>query len=221
VLRRHRVWTAASAIMLLGCSCSAGHGSSASRTPKIAAASGSGLDAALLSASDLRDGGLPADVHTTALNDLNLFEDPDPRGPCGAKVESIDLTRGAGVGIAASAVQGAELVVRLDEPAAKAYLGALEADAHDGCAAYQTTTNRGTPQTVTLRTVVALPMLVDGAIATKLTIESSGNATAVTQIVLRRTGTIALTTLFAASPLSDATVRSLALHAAADRAKLG
>jgi hypothetical protein len=94
------VASVASLTLIAGACSSGGSTASPSRTPKITVASGTALDAALLSADDLHSiNGLPSDMSTVALNGLNVFEDPDPRAPCGAKVAQLDLSRGAGFGI--------------------------------------------------------------------------------------------------------------------------
>jgi hypothetical protein len=198
-----------------GACANGGPTSSPSRTPKITVASGTALDAALLSTDDLHSiAGLPSDVKAVALNGLNVFEDPDPRAPCGAKVTPLDLSRGAGVGIQSSTIQGAQLVVQLDEGAATRQVDAFIADAHDGCAAFQSVTNRGATQTVTLDHVVTLPALADQAAAATSIIESSGTSVVATHLVVRRAATLAVTVLFSARKLGDDVVRALAARVA-------
>jgi hypothetical protein len=206
------------AVLLLCCACSGRHGVGAagSRTPRITVGSGTPLFKALVTAADLRAvPGLPSDVHVTSLKDLNVFEDPDPRAPCGAHVPRLNLAGAAGVGIRSSTVQGAELVVPYGPPLAGSYLDALVADAHEGCPPYRTITNTGATQTVTLRKVFALPELADGALAVNLSIRQGNAGTSATLLALRKAGTLALTTLFAPEPLSESTIRAFAVHAAA------
>ena len=221
--RQMRGWVIASTVIVLTVSCASQHHTpSTSRTPRITVATGTKLDAALLTAADLQSvPALGASASTRALNDLNVYKDPDPRAPCGAKITAPDLSSGAGVGIQAPGVQGVELVVRLTDVAAKAYLDAMVADAHQGCPAYQTTTNTGATQTVTLRQIFPLPALADGALAAGLTVTSGSAGAAVTLIVVRRATTIALTTLFATTAPPDDTVRALATRIAGGLARAG
>jgi hypothetical protein len=200
------------ATLLIACS---NGGSAASRTPKITVASGTALDATLLSTDDLRRvTGLPDDMTAVALNSLNVFEDPDPRAPCGAKVARLDLSSGAGVGLQSATVQGSQLVVRLDEADATRHVDALIADTRDGCPAFQTLTNKGASQTVTLDHVVNLPPLADQATAAISTIESGGSRVAVTHVVVRKAATVAVIVLFGSTRLGDDVVRALAAQVA-------
>ena len=200
--------------------CSSGHPTTTSRTPRITVGGGTPLAAALLSATDLRGvPGLPGDVGVTPLTNLKVYEDPDPRAPCGAHVPSLNLSGAAGVGIKSTTVQGAELAVGVGPPSPRTYFDALVADTRAGCPAYQTTTNTGAVQTVTLRTVVALPPLADGALAVNLGIQQGDHGTLVTLVAVRQGDALALTTLFTAAPLTDGTVRALATAIAHDLAK--
>jgi hypothetical protein len=204
------------ALALVSGACTGGYTDSESRTPQITVKSGTELDAALLSTDDLRAvKGLADDVHAVALNELDVFQDPDPRAPCGKKIAALDLSNAAGIGVASTTLQGAQLVVRLDEQAATDRLDALRGDAREGCAAYETTTNRGTTQTVMLDGVPRLPPLADQSIATTSTIEGGETTVHKSLVVIRKAGVIAVLVVFGSEPLGDGTVVALATRMAA------
>jgi hypothetical protein len=189
--------------------------SSASKTPQITVASDGPLAAALLTTDDLRAiEGLPADAAVVALGDLSVYVDPDPRGPCGAKVPVLDLTSGAGVGLQSASVQGVELVARSDAKTASEYLDARVADAHAGCPEYETTTNRGEVQKVKLDRIITLHLDVDQSLATQRAILVGDKVTSVTVIELRRGAVVAKLGIFAGTPLTAATVRGVAARVA-------
>ncbi len=189
--------------------------SSASKTPQITVASDGPLAPALLTTDDLRAiEGLPADAAAVALSDLSVYVDPDPRGPCGAKVPVLDLASGAGVGIQSAPVQGVELVARSDAKTASEYLDARVADAHAGCPEYETTTNRGEVQKVKLDRIIALQLDADQSLATQRAILVGDKVTSVTVIELRRGAVVAKLGLFAGTPLTAATVQGVAARVA-------
>lgn len=189
--------------------------SSTSKTPQITVASDGPLATALLTTDDLRAiEGLPADAAVVALSDLSVYVDPDPRGPCGAKVPVLDLTSGAGVGLQSASVQGVELVARSDAKTASEYLDARVADAHAGCPEYETTTNRGEVQKVKLDRIITLQLDVDQSLATQRAILVGDKVTSVTVIELRRGAVVAKLGIFAGTPLTAATVRGVAARVA-------
>ena len=73
---------------------------SRSLTPRITQGSIVGLDEMELRTSDLQSVvGLPHDVVVGSVHATQLFADPDPRGPCGAKIDQPDLLSGEVVAI--------------------------------------------------------------------------------------------------------------------------
>lgn len=123
-----------------------------SNTPRITGGSGAAnaaLNSKLLQSADLAGmAGLPAGIQLTSIDQANLHENPDPRGPCGAKISSFDAGAGALVGITGPAETGSEEV--FDTPTVSAFVKESLADLHPGCASYTSTTNTGGTQRVTL-----------------------------------------------------------------------
>jgi len=203
-------------VVVMVASCSSSH-SGESLTPRITDpnSSGSPLNDMLLTTADLRSiSGLPADMQAVSVNDLSLFADPDPRGPCGAKVQQPDLGGGAGTGIQSPSLQGAEFVVPLEESVARAYLSALIADTRAGCASHTSLTNNGTQQSVELLHVVGLPDLADQQTATVLGITNQGQRFEGAEVVLRKGGTIAFVVVFGVTAPSDSIIVAIAQKAA-------
>lgn len=202
--------------------CGRGGTPAKSSTPRITLNESPAVKAALLTTAELRAvPGIAATTSVVALNDLQVFEDPDPRGPCGAKVAPLARAVAAGAGIQGSAVQGTELVVRVSEATAKAYLAALVHDARRGCPAFVTRTNTGAPQTVTPLKAGAVPGVADGAMAASFRLTSGTNVVQVTHAVVRRGAVVATLTLFAPAPLGDPTVAALLRTVAVGLARLG
>jgi len=163
---------------------------------------------------------MPADITTTAMANVTAFADADPRGACGAKVPPIDPSGGAGVAVKSANVQGAELIVRMDDATATAALAARIADAQAGCADYDTATNTGATQHVHLERVIPILANADQAVATQQANVVDNRVTNATVIRMRKGGLVASITLFADPPPPAKVVQALALLAAEDLARI-
>ena len=98
--------------------------------------------------------------------------------------------------------------------AATAYVNAVQADTRPKCAAYQTRTNTGTLQTVTLLTPVALPNVGDQATGALLRIVGRAQGTYVFEAVLRAGAQLAITVVLATSLPTPEFLRAVAGRAA-------
>jgi hypothetical protein len=207
-------WVSLVALAVVVASCSSGSGSQRSETPRISEPSRQAeLSGALLTNADLQHiPGLPSDIAVKSVDDMKLFEDPDPRGPCGARVAQPDLSTGAVIGISAQAVQGFEAVVELPVTAAENYLRALREDARPGCAAYDSTTNTGSTQHVRLIRPVDIGAAGDERTAGLLEISNEGHTFEAFELAVRSGGRVALFVLFSFSgrPLDDDSLRAVA-----------
>jgi hypothetical protein len=191
---------------------------SGSSTPRITARSSASeaLAGSLLSTDDVRSvAAQPRDVTVVSIDDLSLFENPDPRGPCGARIAFPDLGSGVGAGIQAlSGLQGFEFVLRPNRPTADEFVDATESDTREGCASYTSRTNTGSMQSVKLLRVVQLPRLVDAETASVLAITNNGVRTEAATIVMRRADVVAVVGLFGPIVPTDDTLVALAEKAA-------
>jgi hypothetical protein len=181
------------------------------KTPRITVASDGPLAPGLLSQSQLRQVPGLSTATVGPLDNTAPFEDPDPRGPCGAKVPRISLRDATGVLIKADTLRGgAELVMRLPSGAAKKVLDARMADATERCPEYATVTHQGVAQRVLLVRIVRLHKEFQQALAVVNAIKIGDSVRAATQIEVRRGDILARTVLFSETPLDDATVRGVA-----------
>lgn len=122
---------------------------SASLTPQITATTAA-TASPTLTTGDLRAiPGLPTDVRVAAIDTTKIFENPDPRGPCGAKIPQPSFKNAAGVAISGTGLVGDQLVTELPSGQAAAYVRAMIQDGHTPCPQYTSTTNTGATQIVT------------------------------------------------------------------------
>ena len=122
------------------------------------------LSGPLLSEAEVR--GIDGLLHLEAeeLTELATYENPDPRGPCGAVVSQPPIRDALGRGFTALTLSVIELVV-LSTETSRAYLDAVLADGVDGCGEFTSTTNRGQTQTVSEITFVDASDLPESALA--------------------------------------------------------
>jgi hypothetical protein len=160
-----------------------------------------------------------ASAKVTTLDQTAVFADPDPRGPCGAKVPELPLRDAAAIAVAADTIRsGAELVVRTKPGVAKQYLDARMADSRQGCPEYATVTNKGVRQRVLLVRIVKLNREFEQALAVVTALKVQDSVRAATQIEVRRGDMIARTVIFSDAPLATETVRGIAALMGADLA---
>lgn len=206
-----------SAVSLAGCGDSE---RSRSQTPRVKQGASSGLTRALLTTADLRTvRGLPRDIEAVSLDAVRLFENPDPRGPCGAKIDPPELSRGRGVGLRSEQDFGWEFVFALPLAEAKAYVGSVAADTRAGCPAYRSRTNTGATQQVRLDRVVDIGEAGDEQTASTFTLTNDGQTLRGAQLTIRDADRVAQLVLF--TPLSDQALRALAARAAARLMRAG
>jgi hypothetical protein len=167
------------------------------------------LKPGLMKASEVATiSGLPK-VRRYPLDREPLYEDPDPRGPCGAVTHPPPISEGATNVFVGSGVAVTNTVLRPGLEQARAFMAENLADARPGCAPYQSTTNEGRVQTVT-SLVVALPALSDERLGTMATIQIASQTSYVATVMVRRGDLIAAGVIFAASPVSKTSLRDLA-----------
>lgn len=112
-------------------------------------------------------------VATKEIENLPLFENPDPRGPCGGKVPPVPLDQAFGRSFQSERILAVELIVP-SGPRQKEQLAAYQADLRPGCAPYESKTNTGETQRVSEITQLALGDLAVPAIGWFQEIEVQG-----------------------------------------------
>ena len=186
-----------------------------SQTPRITTGvAPAQLSADLVGADDLRASGFPADAQLVPVNDVKVFEDPDPRGPCGAPVPKPDLSHAAGVGIRSSAVSGVEFVTSLPAQQATTFVSAYLDDSRPGCPSFESTTNTGSRQHMTLVRVVDVGAVGDQHLGAVMEFSNQGQSGRASLVLLRKHNLVALATLISANDPPDSLLRGLAQHMA-------
>jgi hypothetical protein len=221
-------WSLALAVVLSACSSGhTGTHSSTTRatattaaqslTPLVTTGAAAGrLTVALLTTADFRAiSGAPTDLRAVPANNASLFADPDPRSPCGKRLAQPDFAAGAGVGIQSTGLGGFEFVIPETVGRATAYVSAVASETRPGCAAYQTKTNTGGQQTVTLLTTVALAKVADQQTAALLKITNQGRTVYAFEAALRVGALLAVEVLLAVSPPAPTFLRAVTARAAA------
>jgi hypothetical protein len=197
-------------VLALG-ACGGHKGANGSNTPRITVGADGPLAPGLLTQVQLRQVPGLSTAKVTSLQKAAIFEDPDPRGPCGAKVPTLSLDDAAGIAITAETIRGgAEFVRRLPAGGAKRYLDAVMADTKSGCPEYATTTNQGATQRVLLVRIVRLYKEFDQAVAVVNAIKLGGTVRAATRVEVRHGDILATTVIFTNTPMDNVTVRGIA-----------
>jgi hypothetical protein len=196
-------------VALLGaCGGADGRGSS---TTRVTVGPLGPLEAALLTPTQLRQVPGLASATVKPLTDLTIFDDDDPRAPCGAVVPKLDLDDTAAVSIAAETIRGGvELIARLPPGAAKRYLDARQATTSKGCPEYETKSSGGQTQRVQLVRVVRLHREFEQGLAVVMALKVGTTVRAATEIELRRGDILARTVIYTNTPVSNITVRGIA-----------
>jgi hypothetical protein len=149
-------------------------------------------------------------VRSVPLKGAPFFQDPDPRGFCGARVMQPDLSKGATTVFEADGVTVTDTVLRLDEATAKGFLDAWIADTRPGCPSFQSQTNTGATQTFVPGAVIQLPSVADQQTASTASITVNGQTGFVGEVLLRRGALISFGLIFAGGPVPAQTVQQFA-----------
>lgn len=205
--RRSRIG-ALTILVLVTAACSGATTDIQSNTPRVRS-SARELRPGLLTARDVaKVPGLP-ELERVPENEAELFENPDPRAPCGAPIDQPDLSRGATAVFASSAFTLSDTVVALSEDAARSYLDANLADATPGCGPYRSRTNQGFTQTVT-PTIVDIPPVGDQRVGQRGRIDVQDQILYIGAVLIRRGDKIVFSLVISAKPIRDDTVQALA-----------
>ena len=137
-----------------------------------------------------------------------LLRNPDPRGPCGARISIPDPSGGA-----AQRVQGAgadDLRDHASTPDGQHWIDQVRRRQHAGCGAYDSQVALRGPQTVTPLGRIALPAVGDDRIAYAARVTTSDGGCVGTFLLVRHGGLVTALTMFSKKPVPEATVAGLA-----------
>jgi hypothetical protein len=149
---------------------------------------------------------------------VNLADNPDPRGPCGAEITQPDLAQGESIAITSASILGFQGVLVPKELSAEDYLDANLEDATEGCPPWTSTTNTGSTQTVTLVDVVpeqTVPDGIDQQLGFVLKVEDSGQTAYAGLVLLRAGDVLSQLAWFGGAEVDPRTVSEVVVLAAA------
>lgn len=201
---------------MIASGCSSSSSLPISKMPPISTGTGtSSQQAALLTTSDLQAiPGTPAGVELAPPSQQGtLFQDPDPRSPCGARVTLPDFSQGAKIQFDSATFAAFQIVIDLPVSEATAFTTAWQRDTRPGCPPYKSLTNTGSSQTADLVASIPMPSLVDQATGAGMTITSNGQTVNSYGLILRSGGRLELDVLIAPAPLPDPLVKGFAQRA--------
>jgi hypothetical protein len=199
--------------LALGVGCSSGESEKTSSTPRIKSTA-KALEPGVLTLAQVRAALGAPEYRRTSSKGVNLYDNPDPRGPCGAKVTQPSFRHGA---VASFRNRTSAVITMVIEPGVSAATQALDdlaADAKPGCPPFESTTNFGETQRV-IPMMVPLPPLADGAIASGGIVTIGDNPrTVLAGIAVRDGGRVVFTQLISGSDVPESSVVALARESA-------
>lgn len=207
------------AVLLVGSNCSfriqREEGPAASETPALSVDTDSDLAAALLDQTDVdRLAGLPSGTAVSPLGTDTFFENPDPRGPCGAVTSEPQPLERVGVSLRSTGFLGftAFQLVSSHRPGeAQASLDEVLADLRPGCPPFESRTNTGGTQRVSLLRSIDLTGIGDQAIGTVVSIGLDDESVYAAQVVVRRGDVVSSFGAFSEQDFPDAVFRDVAV----------
>jgi len=209
-VRRAAVAACLLAILPSGCASS---GASRSNTPRITVADGASESALLLTQSDVRALDGLADLVAQDINKVPVFENPDPRGPCGGPAPSPPITDAIGRAFTGSNTSIVEFIA-VASPQADKYFAALKADRVVSCGPFKSTTNTGSTQTVSQVQFVDLGSVNGNGIAWTARVDVGQGGGFVGLGVVLAGGRFVMIQAESGSPFDAATLRALVQRAA-------
>ena len=178
--------------------------------PQVTLSSDGPLTPAIVGASLLRRVPGFSEAVLQPLADVTLFEDKDPRGPCGAKVPGLKLTDALGSSWTAQTIRGgAQIVVRRPAGEARRYLTSRLNDISPKCAPYTAKSAQGVTQTVKYEAAVRIARDADQSLATVSAVRIGSEVRAMTEIEVRRGDVLSRAVVFSNAPMDNRIVRGI------------
>jgi hypothetical protein len=169
------------------------------------------LKEALVTAGDIEGiPGGPLNVTVSKVNDATgLYQDPDPRLPCGAKAPKLNARNAVEEQFAMPEVNGYEVAANLPESQIRRLFNSYEGDVRPGCS-YQSKTNTGATQTTTVIKKIPMPTLATRAIGLVVVITNGGQTLGAYEMAVSDGARVAVTFLIAGQPVRTSFVVTLA-----------
>ena len=157
--------------------------------------------------------GAPAGLTVAPSRKGSLFQDPDPRSPCGARVTLPDFSQGTQIQFQSATLAAFQVVVDQPVPGAAAFVTAWQKDTRTGCSPFTSRTNTGSTQISQLVASIPMPTLVDQATGAWSTINDNGQTVDSYGMILRSGGRLELDVLITQAPLPLSFVAGFAREA--------
>jgi hypothetical protein len=194
-------------VLAVGCS----HGEPAkSNTPRIRSTLKE-LEPGLITAAQVSEMLGLARVRRVPNKSAPIYENPDPRGPCGVPIKQPDLSLGATVVLAGRTFAVTDTIVELTEQRAQAFMDEFLADATPGCGPFRSMTNTGVAQLVK-PTIIDLPVVGDQRAAINSAVTTEGQTAYAGEVLVRRGTRVGFAILVTGSPIPDDVVREFAVQ---------
>lgn len=202
-----RWWIVAVVLAIAACASEGGDAEVRSETPRVTTdGSRADLDPLLLTRPDV-ERATDLSVAVSDLGEVEMYENPDTRGPCGTPVAPLP-TPDAGRGFTTPSVTIVELLYDGDE--VTAYTDQVAADLRPGCSGYTSRTNYGVDQVVGPPTGLDLGAIGDRRTGWTAVITVGGRTIHVAGVVTGIGDRTALLQIFAADPVDTGAVVDLA-----------
>ena len=138
-----------------------------------------------------------------------VFENPDPRGPCGAAVPQLPLGEGTvGRSFGASNIT----IIQFITPTSKvtsAYMDAIVSDSTAGCSAFESKTNQGLTQHVSDIEIVNVTSAPTGVVAYTSRVDVGAQTAYVAAITVADSEVTTYLQMFAREPIDRRAVNAL------------
>jgi hypothetical protein len=178
------------------------------------------LQSSLLSLSEVAAlPSAPDGLTEQSVEDAAFFENPDPRGPCGAEIHQPEPRDAGIIAFVTTKRPGFtsfHAVWELPAGEAEGYVDEWLADTRPNCPAFESTIPDGSQQQVQLLEVVDLPGLQNRAVATisRITVPDAPAPTYVGASMLYSGRCLSLFAAFSENPVSSRFLQQLSLAAA-------
>mgnify|MGYP000489405940 CR=1 FL=1 len=193
-------------VVLLGASACSGDDDIESTTPRVTVKEGGELSPFVLAAESVGSVVGFEGVVAQQLGDVQVFENPDPRGPCGGSTPAPPLEDTAGRSFAAEGVSVVQVVATGDD--VDAYVDAQLDDITDPCGPYDSTTNVETVQTVDRIDIV--PLADESGFFSTARIQNAGQTIFGGSAIVRVDGVTSLVFALGVEPIALSSMESLA-----------
>jgi hypothetical protein len=169
------------------------------------------LESALLTQSQLRRVPGLATALVNPLPDAAPFDEPDPRGPCGAPLPVLALDDAMATGWRATSIRaGGQVVLRRPASELQRYMAARIRDTKDDCPAFQTKNRQGVTQETKFDAAVRVTRNADQSLAVVMALRLDGSLRAATTIEVRSGNLLSRAVIVTNRPMPTPTVRGIA-----------